>query len=453
MFDPRHDALDREGADGRARVYEDRERGDLDPRDGLMRDLDLPRGEERELVAVRDRVYELDGEESRTLAAVGAFRVVPEQDLGIDYDTLDHLRDEGLVETVDLGDDEHWIPRGLGSFRGYTPLADRLCPECNARLGQLDQELMRTGPTGFHRALLGIEGRHGPPKVSPFQYKAMQADQPTKMMMPALGREHEVLAEAYTDEEGRHSARPLRQVVLKMPDGRMECVPFPRGWNAGRLKTAVTNRGLEGGTPEEIYLEDDEDGSDQDSPYMREVRTILSAVFGSFRAQAYGGPGERTHNRLATVSGINLIYLRGVAKVAFHYFLWACPVLNGHESAFEPVRTFIHAGAGDWREFVQIDAPQFLPLLREGHVPARTSHFFYAALTKQQATAHVQFFVGPHGLPPPCRVKLATNPLAIEGKDFACHQACYFDDDADRADGHDGELVAIAVWERRIVRP
>jgi hypothetical protein len=41
-----------------------------------MRDLDLPRGDERQLVVDRDRVYELEGEDSRTLAAVvGAFRV------------------------------------------------------------------------------------------------------------------------------------------------------------------------------------------------------------------------------------------------------------------------------------------------------------------------------------------------------------------------------------------
>ena len=105
MFDPRDDARDRDGReDGRARVYDERDRDD-DPREGLMRDLDLPRGEERELVAVRDRVYELDGEESRTLAAVGAFRVVPEHDLDIDHDTPEHqlLRQEieqAVTDTV-----------------------------------------------------------------------------------------------------------------------------------------------------------------------------------------------------------------------------------------------------------------------------------------------------------------------------------------------------------------
>jgi hypothetical protein len=108
MYDPRWDDL-RERDDGRVRVYDERDRDDQDPRDGLMRDLDLPRGEERELVVDRDRAYQLNGEESRTLAAVGAFRVVPEHELDVNDDTLNHFRDEGLVETVDLGDDERGV--------------------------------------------------------------------------------------------------------------------------------------------------------------------------------------------------------------------------------------------------------------------------------------------------------------------------------------------------------
>jgi hypothetical protein len=56
MFDPRDDARDRDGReDGRERVYDERDRDD-DPREGLMRDLDLPRGEERELVVDRARL-------------------------------------------------------------------------------------------------------------------------------------------------------------------------------------------------------------------------------------------------------------------------------------------------------------------------------------------------------------------------------------------------------------
>jgi hypothetical protein len=106
--DPReHDVRDR--GDELPRVYDPRDRDDPDPRDALMRDLDLPRSDARELVVDRDRVYELDGEDSRTLATVGAFRIVPEHDLDLPHDTLENLHDQRLVELVDLGDSE----RGL----------------------------------------------------------------------------------------------------------------------------------------------------------------------------------------------------------------------------------------------------------------------------------------------------------------------------------------------------
>ncbi len=58
MFDPRDSGRGRDGRDdGSERVYEERDRDDHDPRDGPMCDLDLPRGEERELVVDRYRVY------------------------------------------------------------------------------------------------------------------------------------------------------------------------------------------------------------------------------------------------------------------------------------------------------------------------------------------------------------------------------------------------------------
>jgi hypothetical protein len=81
---------------------------DRDPRDTFTRDLSLPRGLEREIVRDRDREYTLRGSESRTLATVGAFRVVSNRDLRDHGDRpadprsgdLRHLREQGLVETT-----------------------------------------------------------------------------------------------------------------------------------------------------------------------------------------------------------------------------------------------------------------------------------------------------------------------------------------------------------------
>lgn len=124
-FDPRwNDARSREVDDATRDIYQDaRDRGD-DPRDAFLNNVDLPRGRERELVLDRGRTYELHGEESRTLATIGAFRIVSERDLldsrdespDARCDALEHLRDEGLVEIVSLDGRERAVvltDRGL----------------------------------------------------------------------------------------------------------------------------------------------------------------------------------------------------------------------------------------------------------------------------------------------------------------------------------------------------
>src|SRR5688572_25079609 len=84
--------------------------------DAFTRALDLPRGRDREQVRDRDRVYEIDGSESRTLATIGAFRVVAESDLhDIREDskssrrTLKHLEKEGLIWTSPLSSDDRAV--------------------------------------------------------------------------------------------------------------------------------------------------------------------------------------------------------------------------------------------------------------------------------------------------------------------------------------------------------
>jgi hypothetical protein len=102
------DHRDRDDARWPDRDFDPRDRG-TDPRDVFTRGLDLPRGRDREIVHdSRDSEYTLRGSESRSLATVGAFRVVPARDLRDHADRpadprdgdLRHLREQGLIETV-----------------------------------------------------------------------------------------------------------------------------------------------------------------------------------------------------------------------------------------------------------------------------------------------------------------------------------------------------------------
>ena len=115
-FDPR----DSDSRDESRWTDRDREPPDraLDSREPFTRDLDLPRGLEREIVRDRDREYTLSGSETRTLATVGAFRVVSSRDLRDQHDRpldprlgdLRHLREQGLVETARVpGSREHAV--------------------------------------------------------------------------------------------------------------------------------------------------------------------------------------------------------------------------------------------------------------------------------------------------------------------------------------------------------
>jgi hypothetical protein len=86
---------DRQGADEHARdrspeLRAERERPQLDrargATDAFSRHVHLPRGPVREVVRGRDREYTLRSSESRTLATVGAFRVVSSGDLRDHHD-------------------------------------------------------------------------------------------------------------------------------------------------------------------------------------------------------------------------------------------------------------------------------------------------------------------------------------------------------------------------------
>ena len=102
-FDPRSsDTRERDAADPRDES--------LDACDVFTRDLDLPRGLDRERVHVHghDEDYQLRGSEVRALATIAAFRVVPADDLRDDHGRpgdvrhgdLERLRSAGLLRTV-----------------------------------------------------------------------------------------------------------------------------------------------------------------------------------------------------------------------------------------------------------------------------------------------------------------------------------------------------------------
>lgn len=108
-FDPRSiESPARPGPGRGSRTYDVRERPNRDPRDVFTDGLDLPHGRERETVLLGNEAYDLRGSEVRTLATVGAFRIVAVDDLRDTSDEpaslwkgdLRNLRANGLITTI-----------------------------------------------------------------------------------------------------------------------------------------------------------------------------------------------------------------------------------------------------------------------------------------------------------------------------------------------------------------
>lgn len=111
------DALDPRSLDSR-----DRDPGDtrevISPREVFTEGLNLPCGLEREHVHVHGHDYKLRGSEVRTLATIGAFRVVPLSDLhdhrgrpaDLWHGDFDRLRSAGLIRVVAPLDREERTP-------------------------------------------------------------------------------------------------------------------------------------------------------------------------------------------------------------------------------------------------------------------------------------------------------------------------------------------------------
>ena len=240
--------------------------------------------------------------------------------------------------------EEDWLPRGFGAFRGMTLLKNRLCIGCNNRLGgELDAELLNTGLTGTVRSILQIRGRHKTPSKDPFLYRTLAAEVPTSLMLPCDHGDYQILGHVHRDETGQVTATALRQLVFRRTSGEFAPVQFPPAYAADRLKALSKLRGLADADLHEVYLDANED-LDSVKEHLRSL--LLAAGFRFTELVVYGGKGASGGRQDVLMShGLSGRYLRALARVGFHYYLWTSKVHTGRELMFQPIRQYIAEGA------------------------------------------------------------------------------------------------------------
>lgn len=163
-YDPRdQDARDRD----QAKRDHEYAIGSSDPLDVFSRDLELPRGPERELVRDREHYYRLNGSDTRTLSSVGSFRVVSERDLRDPRNASLEVRDcdlrrlekQGLIQRVPVNDKERAVAL---TDRGRALLERHHTRDTGHRQqfhSGADRPRERSHDAQFYRAYLEAAGR------------------------------------------------------------------------------------------------------------------------------------------------------------------------------------------------------------------------------------------------------------------------------------------------------
>jgi hypothetical protein len=284
------------------------------------------------------------------------------------------------------------------------------------------------------RQLLGISGRSGQPSANVFEYKAAQLERPIEAESASIvpGQLTPIKAVG-RNSDGTLKSVQQRTLTIATTEGERILV-FPRAWGAKQLRDAAAARGLLGGVirahaaPPETATE-----------FIASSLDVVREAFGSGPVNIYqtrlDAPVGATEYRCVRFN-ISREYVRAIAKLAFHYFLWTCPWVGGDESEFDGIRRFVHDGDGDEREFLQ----RHECLVDRSGVKAGVDpdcHMFVAFANDRELLVTLHFFsqsAGPE-FPSFC-VRLGARPETLPSGWLRGHIAHY----SEGIPGYAGEL-------------
>lgn len=348
---------------------------------------------------------------------------------------------------------EHWLPRWLGAYRGADTLLDRLCRKCNKLLGDtVDTPMSRMGPEALDRYRYQIEGRATDwEKANPYRYKTQRAEPPTVATASMPGFEVPLLMEDIPGTN-KPDRRPQRQLIVRDDRGAERALSVPTGCPEDWIVKALATRGLIGSTLTRIVCEK-VPGSEAIRPGGQLPGWFYRALFAAFPDAKdiewllpTGGAHVDLPGPLTSLT-VNLDgeYLRGLAKLAFHYALKHLPWLDGRHDNFAPVRNFIYLGHGTPADFVDLNAPPFMLAAGGAEASVKDGHALLLNVAREEITVHFRSFVRSFYSRPAVRVRLGVTPADAPRHSVAAHHLCLF---AGREGDYDGEMVEVRTMFR-----
>jgi len=326
--------------------------------------------------------------------------------------------------------EEHYLPEGLGRFRGYETLKNRICKKCQTKCSQLEGQLLRNSPEAFFRKLVGKLGKKHHKKIEIFYRRNADTD-PIRIIATYPGEEYPVLWEP---NEGEMTLREMRQIVVLDDSGNYCPIPISDSirtsedikpllevFNGRKLKVVA------------VFADPSE--------YER-MEIILSMIDSKLKI-SWPEKAPKGGQRIDFIAASRLTdkYYRAIAKIGFHYFIKMSEQFTGHEDMFNPIKNFIMDG-GDWRSCVYSHEGNLVFDVNRRVRPKNFLHLLVAEKTYMTIQARMQLFLGTNVQPPIYTVQLARNPERVWSPDKAWgHSYVYFDNKD--SEGYDGAMESL----------
>lgn len=328
---------------------------------------------------------------------------------------------------------EHPLPRGLGKFKDYVPLADRVCDRCNAICGQLDEQLCRSGPEAFFRKFLGISGRPGHDDVNSFYRGSSRGGR-----LEMLGINHETREEKELELVGPNSVRELRCVKFVAEDDSTHTIPITDGTTPEEFRKKVTALGFK------FFKHANISAGAEEIPW-------IESLFEGFKIEGktewVQPSGPIMYGPFSIKFTVNDRYFRAIAKIGFHYFLTKFPRFRGDEPCFSEMRNFIMNGCpiDEIGRFVTQSREQFAYQLRAGDRLRVWGHLIAVDANYMGFRAKVQLFAGPENRSTVFTVHIGKNPSSIHYSEaYGDFFAYYPLEERGEFDGEVSELGVVA---------
>jgi len=335
------------------------------------------------------------------------------------------------------GEGDHIIPAQLGEFRNDTRFR-RVCPGCNSRIGQAEQQMVQSGPEGFFRRIVKPKSKRLGKRGIGRPRGAMGAPPPEHMI--DMG-DHHALVEPSDDNP--QNVSPVDHIFVRDKDGKEARVRLYPSMRADQIRSALAGAGVSEMKEARLHCGDEN---------WAKYTGLLQEVWPKSKLEEGEPTPAGVHPAVpgAVKFVVNTAYFRSLAKMAFHYYL--AHSSRGHRgdgSCFRDIRDFILNGGDSDRFFKERHHPQFvLPfgeLISGGVVtPSQWCHVLAASELNGFAVAYVQLFVGPGCIPAPHYVSLGRwHSPVISPKGIWGH--IYLYDNPQQAGRYAGRVVAAQI--------